>query len=149
MNKLFLSIIVFNKFAIANCEFIVTNYSSTKLVAIVGFYNGESQVLNVPAKGVNNFILKSDLNCTSITNYGGGVSFIRLGQNINKDGGWVYSPNNDMYRALGYVRKDSTGAFVLSSTKKTILLKNTYKPDADKFSVTVEDAGVNQTIRPI
>ena len=84
-----------------------------------------------------------------MTNYGSGASFIRLGQNINIDGGWVYSPNNEMYRAVGYVRKDSAGAFVLSATKQTILLKNTYKPEADKFSVIIENAGVNQTIRPI
>ena len=146
---LFITFMVVSKLCLANCEFIITNYSSVNLVATVGFYGGESTVLNVPAKGVNNIVLKSDLECTATKNYGGGVSFIRLGNNINTDGGWVYVPSNDMYQALGTVRKDNVGAFIKTSSKKIILLKNTYKPDIDKFSVSVEDSGVNQTIRPI
>ncbi len=133
----------------ADCEFIITNYSSVKLNATIGFYNGESQTLNIPAKGVNNLLLRSDLTCTATTNYGGGVSFIRLGKNINTDGGWVYVPNNEMYRALGNIRKGNTGAFIQSTNKKIILLNNTHKPDADKFSVSIEDAGINQTVHPI
>ncbi len=146
MNFLYLIIFGASNIAFADCQFAIANYSSTKLVATVGFYHGESKTLDVPARGVNSIVLKSNLECTGTTNYGGGVSFIRLGNNVNTDGGWVYVPNNDMYRALGIVRKDNSGAFIKQANKKAILLKNTYKPNAGEFSVRVEDTGVGQNI---
>ncbi len=135
---LLLSLFFFN-IVFADCVFNISNQTLYPINVRVGFYNAESSsfmVSNQISKSIN---VKSTNSCYSTSRGGMGLAYITLigGQS---SGGWIFSPQNYMIRAVGVSHKNNDFVIGVEPNGKKISLLNNYKPESDTFSVVLMPA---------
>ncbi len=133
-----LSIMLINV-CFADCLFRVSNQSLYPVKVRVGFYNAESTdflVSNQMVKAVN---VKSANNCYSTSLSGMGLAYITL-IGGRSSGGWVFSPQSNMIRAVGPSHKSQDSVIGSEINGKKISLISNYKPESDTFSVMLMPA---------
>lgn len=128
--------------AFADCEFIVNNYGSTDINVEAGFYSGKSNKFTVRVAGQNSVKIKSDYSCDSKSNAGFGVVYINLIGGKSK-GGWIYSPEANMFRGVGVSIGNNEGVKGLAPNGSNLILYNNYTPKSNIFEVKVEKADRN------
>lgn len=133
--------LVIFKFSYADCNFLLSNYSSETLIAKAGFYHSESsETFTIQPAQTRGVLVKSPLSCNSSSPSGLGVTYINLIQG-KSNGGWVYIlSDKNIIRATGQLSDNQNKTFATSPNGTTIILNSNPNPSADKFSVVVEKA---------
>lgn len=140
--SLYFILILSVTFCYADCTFIVTNNSTQPLNVEAGFFNKNKINFLVPAAGVVQEEIKSDLKCTEVTPSGLGLTYVNL-VGDKSQGGWVYAPESKMIHANGDKASSSDGRIGSAPNGLLIFLSNNYKPKNDVFSVEIKNVKRN------
>lgn len=122
--------------AFSDCLFRVFNYSLYPVKVKVGFYHGESSILDINYSGVRSVSVADDKMCTASGEDGNGVVYANL-VGGKSSGGWRYLPQSNMIRAMG--KSVGSGDFVIGTNENgnNISLFNNYKPESGVFEVRI------------
>lgn len=126
-------------FALADCEFIVSNYSDQSINLEAGFLGSKSTKFMVRNSSQNSVLIKNDATCDGELSHG---AYINLVGEKSK-GGWVYVSNAKMYRAVGRAIGSDSGVEGLSPNGTRLILYNNYAPKSNTFEVRVGKADRN------
>ena len=124
--------------AYADCEFIVTNNSSSRVVVEVGFFNKNKESFVIEPARSDAREIKGDYSCTDITQSGLGVSYVNLISG-KSSGGWVYDTVNKVIRANGASTASAIGRVGMSPNGTLLWLPNNAKPVNDVFNVEIKN----------
>ena len=107
--------------AIANCDFVVINYTDATLSVKAGFYghNESSEVVKPASTRIMR--VKSDYACNDSTAYGTGRIFLTFPKDPS-GGGVNYSPINDDVIFLGSFSGDAGGRLIQSDNGSPVWL---------------------------
>ena len=149
--KIYFLILITPGYLWANCNFIINNYSDTPLNVTVGFYHDKNKTdggktETIPGTGAKNIQIKSDLQCNSKLDAGIGMTYINL-VGKKSEGGWVYSPDSEMIRAMGKSFSDTRGVVGIAPDGTKLILFHKYHPADDKFEVAIEKASRNISLQ--
>ncbi len=122
----------------ADCNFVVTNNSATPVTVEAGFFNNSKITFSVPEATVMVKLIKSNYNCTEVTQSSLGITFVNLVGN-KSSGGWVYDPASKMIRANGYKAASSSGRIGNAPNGLQIFLANNTRPQKDDFRVEIKN----------
>jgi hypothetical protein len=139
---LFLLSLTLSSAVLANCNFIVNNYSDATVNIEAGFYNGKTSKAKVAAAASTVIPIKADLDCKSVSAAGFGITFINLIDGKSQ-GGWLYQPDGNLIRATGKSYTNSDGVVGQAPGGEKIVLMNNPKPQDEKFEVSIEKASRN------
>ena len=124
--------------AYADCDFIVTNNSSSRVVVEAGFFNKNNESFAVEPARSDARSIKGDYNCTDITPSGLGVSYVNL-IGGKSSGGWVYDTVNKVIRANGASAASATGRIGVAPNGVLLWLPNNAKPENGVFNVEIKN----------
>ncbi len=123
--------------ALANCQFVIINYSDSPLSVKCGFYGGASKVAMV--KPATTTILKvvSDYQCNSATTLGTGRAYIEFPHDSYKSGA-NYSPINDTINLMGHFTGSLSGREIIADNGTHLWLSNSGTTlSAERFEVKI------------
>lgn len=128
--------------AFADCKFQVYNQTRipVTVMAKISFPQPKSATFTISAGDTGYQIINSPALCNSIAPGNVGVaSVVVVEPQINR--GWYYIPDSNIIRASGFSRGSQNYVAGKARAGQGIILNNNNKPDADKFSVTIQYDG--------